>query len=141
MNNNTKRTEKLRLMAIAIVGLLVIATGTLYSYTAFKNGDIAGGLLGAIIAIIILVFAILVYKRGNTDLKNGFPIKDERSQRVLEKASSRAFYVSLYLLLAVGFVSDSLINFRDVSQATGLTVGGMALLFAAFWAYYSRKEI
>lgn len=135
------KKDKIRLTAIAIISLFVIVTGALFSYGSFKNGEVMGGILGVIIAIIILAFAISVFIRGNRDMKKGFPLQDERSKRVLEKASSRAFYVSLYLLLAVGFLSDNLIKFRDVSQATGVAVGGMAILFAIFWAYYNRKEI
>ena len=52
-----------------------------------------------------------------------------------------AFYVSLYLLLAVGFLSEDFISFRDVSQATDISVGIMALLFAIFLIYYNKKEI
>ncbi len=141
MKNNAKRNERLRLIIIVIISLFVIVTGALFSYSSFKSGEAAGGILGAIIAIIILAFAITVYRRGNKDMKKGFPLQDERSRRVLEKASSLAFYISLYLLLAVGFLSDDIIKFRDVSQATGITVGCMALLFAVFWAYYNKKEI
>ncbi|MFH1770588.1 MAG: DUF2178 domain-containing protein [archaeon] len=136
MNNN-----KIRLLAILIVSLLVIVTGILFSYTAFSKGNFAGGISGAIIAIIILTFAFFVFKRGNRDLKEGFPLKDERSRRVIEKASSKAFLISLYLLLAVGWLSDDLINFRDVSQATGIIVGIMALIFAICWIYYNRQTI
>ena len=72
-------------------------------------------------------------------MKEGYPLKDERSKKVIEKASSLAFYVTLYLLLAIGFLSEDVIKFRDVSQATSLAVGGMAILFAVFWAYYNGK--
>jgi uncharacterized membrane protein len=58
----------------------------------------------------------------------------------MEKASSKAFYVSLYLLLVIGFLSDEKIKFRDVSQAMSAAIGAMAILFAIFWAYYSRKD-
>ena len=34
---------------------------------------------------------------------------------------------------------DGVINFRDVSQATGAAVGGMAILFLIFWIYYNQK--
>jgi len=125
----SKRTDKLRMMAMIVVSLFVIATGTFFSLKAFMGGDIGGGILGGMIAIIILIFAIFVFTRGNRDLKNGFPLKDERSIRVLEKASSKAFYVSIYLLLAVGFLSEGVIKFRDVSQATSIAVAGMAVLF------------
>ena len=100
-----------------------------------------GGLLGIIIALIILIFAMVVFVRGNRDLKEGFPLKDERSKRVLEQAASTSFYISLYLLLAIGFLSDNLIPFKDISQATSVAVGCMALLFLIFWIYYNHKEI
>ena len=137
----TKAKDKIRLIAIIIVSILVIATGALFAVSAFRKGEIAGGILGILIALIILAFAVIVYSRGNRDLKKGFPIHDERSRKVLDKASSRAFYLSLYLLLLIGFLSDKIIIFRDVSQATGVSVGVMALLFLGFWAYYNKKEM
>ncbi len=139
--NKTARNNKIRLTAIIILSLLVTATGILWMITSFGNGDFAGGIFGAIIAITILAFALFVFVRGNRDLKEGYPLKDERSRRVIEKASFTSFYVSLYLLLAMGYFSDDLIPFRDVSQATSVAVGGMALLFLIFWLYYNRKEI
>ena len=139
--NNRKGRDRARLTAIVIISLLVIITGALFSAKAFMNKDIPGGILGIIIALIILSFAVIVYRRGNRDLKNGYPLHDERSRRVLEKASSTSVDVSLYRLLAVGFGSDALINFRDVSQATGISVGGMAILFLIFWAYYNKKHL
>ena len=74
-------------------------------------------------------------------MKDGFPLQDERSKKVMEKASSKAFYISLYFLLAIGFLSDDVIQFRDVSQATSLAVGGMAVLFAICWFFYNRRAV
>ena len=138
---NQTRIDKARLIAIIIISIVVILTGALFAFQSFNKGNLGGGVLGIIIALIILIFAIMVYKRGNRDLKGGYPLKDERSKRVLEKASSMAFYVSLYVLLAFGFLSEDLISFRDVSQATSIAVGCMALLFLIFWIYYNRKPM
>lgn len=137
--NNTKSKDKIRMVAILIVSLLVIITGAFFIIGAVKREDIAGAIPGGFIAIIILIFAISVYIRGNKDLKRGLPLKDERSRKVVEKASLKAFLVSIYLLLAIGILSEEVITFRDVSQATGITVGIMAVLFAVFWIYYNRK--
>jgi len=141
MKTKTKKNEKVRLIAIVIISLFVIITGALFSYSSFRNENISGGILGIIIAIIILMFAIIVYKRGNRDLRGGYPLKDERSKRVLEKAMSMSFLVSIYMLLAIGFLSDDIIKFRDVSQATSLAIGVMAILFLIFWIYYNKKKI
>ena len=135
-----KGNDKIRLVAIIIVSLLVITTGSIFSLNSLLQGDVIGSLLGGIIATIIVVFAIIVFVRGSRSLKEGFPLHDERSRKVLEKASSKAFYVSLYILLGIGFISET-ITFRDVSQATSVAVGIMAILFAVFWAYYSRREL
>jgi len=139
--NKKIKHDKLRLFAIIILSLFVIVTGALFSVFAFRKGELAGGILGIIIAVSILLFALFVFRRGNRDLKEGYPLHDERSRRVMEKATSKAFYVSLYLLLVIGFLSDDIIRFRDVSQATSITVGGMAILFLIFWIYYHKKEI
>jgi uncharacterized membrane protein len=139
--NKKMRNDRIRLTAILILGLLVIATGTLLFVTALMKGDISRAILGAVIALSILALALFSFIKGNRDLKEGYPLKDERSRRVIEKATYMAFLVSLYLLLAIGWLSDDIIKFRDVSQATGVAVGGMALLFLIFWVYYHKKEI
>lgn len=141
MKDNPKRNDRVRLIAIILVSLFVIVTGAFFSTTALRRGDVAGAILGGLIALIVLAFAIIVFVRGSSDMKKGFPLQDERSKRVMEKAATKAFYVSLYLLLALGFLSDEIIEFRDVSQATSVAVGGMALIWIIFWAYYNGKEI
>lgn len=138
---DTNIKERMRLILFAAISLVVIATGVLFWINAYLKGDVAGGIFGALIAFSIFAFAFFIFKKGSRDLREGYPLKDERSTRVKEKASSRAFYVSLYLLLLVGLLSDSVIKFRDVSQAMSATVGGMAILFAAFWMFYNKKEL
>lgn len=140
-DNKIPTKDKARLIGILTLSIIVILTGTLFSVKTLMKGDILGGILGGVIAAIILAFAIFVYIRGNRDLKEGYPLKDERSKKVIEKASSLSFFVSLYLLLGIGMLSEHTIKFRDVSQATGVAVGGMAILFLLSWLYYNRKEI
>jgi len=135
------KKDKIRMISIIIVSWFVIVTGTLFSLESFMKGNFVGGFIGALIAVIILAFAIFVYKRGNKDLKEGYPLRDERSNKVMQKAMSMAFLVSIYVLLVIGWFSESLIKFRDVSQATGLAIGIMALLFFAFWVYYNKKGL
>ncbi len=141
MKAKNKTRDRVRLIAIVIISILVIVTGALFAYGSFRNNNVPGGILGIIVALIILIFALIVYKRGKKDLRRGLPLKDERSKKVMQKAMSMAFLVSLYMLLLLGFLSDKIIKFRDVSQATGISVGIMAVLFAIFWAYYNKKAI
>ncbi len=139
MKPKTRGKERIRLVAITLICIIVIVTGILFSLQSFIKREIWGGIIGILIAVIIVTFAVIVVRRGNRDMRKGYPVQDERSKKVLEKASSRAFYVSLYILLAIGFLSNK-IRFRDISQATSVAVGIMALLFLIFWIYYNKKE-
>jgi len=138
---NPARKDKVKMIFLLILSFLVIATGSLWAFTSIRKGDIGGAISGGIIALIILIFALFVFIRGSKDMKQGHPLEDERSKRVMEKAMSMAFIVTLYLLLGIGWLSEDIIKFRDVSQATGAAIGGMAILFAIFWLYFNKKEI
>ena len=135
------KNNGIRTMMIALVILSIITVGVLASIKSFRDEGVTGGIIGIIISLIILGFFIFIFRRSNKSIKRGYPLKDERSNKITQKAMSMSFLVSLYLLLAIGFLSEDLIKFRDVSQATGVTVGGMAILFLIFWVYYSKKEI
>jgi len=135
------RKDRFRMMAIMIISIVVIITGILFAFMSFRNGEVGGGILGIVIIVTILAFAIIVYKRGNRDLKEGFPLKDERSRRVVEKAGHLSFMLSLYLLLGISMLLDSIISFRDQSQVLNVIVGLMALLFAISWLYYNKRAV
>ena len=141
MKANPERRDRLRLTGILILSFLLIATGSLWAFNSIRRGDIGGAISGSIIALIILIFAFFVFTRGSKDVKQGYPLEDERSKRVMEKAMALAFLATLYLLLGIGWLSEDIIKFRDVSQATGAAIGGMAILFAIFWLYFNKKEI
>lgn len=129
---------RIRLLAILGVCIAVIITGIIFATTTYLRGDTVGAVISAIISTIIVAFAIFTYVRGNRDLKAGIPYRDERGRKVIEKASSISFILSIYLLLAIGFFEKF---FRDVSQATGLAIGVMAIIFAVSWVYYNRQEL
>jgi len=129
-----------KIKAAFMLVLAVAVAGGLFMY-AFTSGNLGYSVVLVFIAAILLIFFGLFALRRYRDAAKGMPFEDERSRRVMEKATSKAFYVSLYLLLAIGFLSDDVIKFRDVSQATSAAVGGMAILFFAFWIYYNNKEI
>jgi len=57
----------------------------------------------------------------------------------MKSALAQAYLLSIWLLLILGWASEDLINFRDVSQAMGVGVAGMAILFGLSYIYFSRK--
>ena len=133
MAGNTIKSMLLFLLAVSVAGGLIA-----YAITSPSLGYTS--ILVSIAAILLVIFGVFALRRYR-DAKMGLPFEDERSRRIMEKAASKSFYVTLYVLLAIGIFSEGAIQFRDVSQATGTAVGIMALLWFAFWIYYGRMEI
>jgi uncharacterized membrane protein len=141
MKTNNKTGNNARIWLLIIISLTVIVTEVFFWMNAHARGDTGGAISGALIAVVIIAFSIIALLRWNKDIKAGYPLEDERSRRVKEKASSSAFYISLYMLLLIGLLSDHIIKFRDPSQVITTSVGGMALLFAACWLFFNRREV
>jgi uncharacterized membrane protein len=130
--------NKIKALFMAVLAVVVATTLIIYSLGAGEGIYSAGIII--IAAILVIFFGLFAFRRYK-DASEGLPFEDERSRKVLEKSSSASFYVTLYLLLAIGILSENTISFRDVSQATGVAVGLMGLLFFVFWIYYNKKEI
>jgi len=133
-------SSELRAALIVVVAGLVILTFLLWSVTALKKGDILQGVFVSAIAIIILAIAIIHLKRIYGSVKKGLPVEDERSKKVMTNALAKAYLISLFWLLAISWASYNIIEFRDVSQAIGAGIAGMAVIFGICYWYFNRKE-
>jgi len=131
--------DKTKTILMGILSVLFIATLLLWIGTVLKKGLVGDALIIAVPAAILAVLAIGIFVRNYKSVKGGFPIEDERSTRVMEKAMAKAYLISIYLLLAISWASDGMIKFRDVSQGMGAGIMGMAVIFALCWLYYSRR--
>ena len=95
-----------------------------------------------VVIVALAVVALFMAVRSLREMRSGFPLQDERSMALSMRAGNRAFYVSLYLLLLMGFAFA-------VLEDQGLIVSNAELLFVVvalmgsihiiFSAYYNRK--
>jgi hypothetical protein len=71
--------------------------------------------------------------------KRGEPVEDELSKKIMQKASSLSFYISIYFWLAIGYFSDR----TDLEAHTLIGTGilGMALIFFTCWIIIRFKGI
>ena len=83
-----------------------------------------------IIAILVLFSLILAVSRIGS-LKKGLPAEDELSKKLLKNAAARSYYFSLYLWLALSYLSSEGKIEQDKFFAIGIV--GMAVLFAVHW--------
>lgn len=83
------------------------------------------------VIFVVVVFALLLGYKRLSSTKKGEPAEDEMSRKVMQKASSISFYISLYLWLAIGYFSDRF-NY-ETHTVIGAGILGMAVTFAICW--------
>ena len=115
---------------ILIVAALIIVAVVIWILSSsgnFKLIDIAN--FGIIFVLVAL--AILLGYRRLSSARRGEPTEDELSKKVMRKASSLAYYISLYLWLLIMFLSDKL-NY-ETHTIIGMGILGMAVVFVVCW--------
>jgi len=135
------RGAKIKPLFMLVLAVVIAMTFLLYAVMEFLDGEIGYPVLLILIAAILIVLFGWIALARYRDSQRGLVSEDERSRRVMEKATSRSFMVGIYALLLIGWLSDDIIHFRDVSQATGAAILVIAISFFCFWIYYNRKEI
>jgi peptidoglycan/LPS O-acetylase OafA/YrhL len=125
-------------MLIFIVATLVVVTTLIWiltSRSAFKPADLV--MYGVI--IVVVGFALFIGYKRLTSVKKGEPAEDELSKKVLQKTAAMSYYVSLYLWLAVMYISGK----KDYEPHVFLSAGilGMAVIFALCWLVYNFRGV
>ena len=140
------KKDKTKLFLVAFITIAVLVTALVYGFIVTIKGDITiGSMIPLFIPLIVIFFMTFFIIRRYRDIKQGVPFEDERSKKVMTLAAAKAFYVSLYWLLAISWFeslfAEKLFNgeYLDASQTVGGGIAGMALFFFIFWFYYNRK--
>jgi uncharacterized membrane protein len=133
------KKDKKRVLLIGVGALLFVSTLVLFAMTSIKIGNVIIGAGSIIIAVVVAIFAAFIITRKYDSVKKGFPLEDERTKNIMQLAGYRAFLVSIYWLLALSWLSDDWITFRDPSQALGMGILGMAIIFGLSWLYTSAR--
>ena len=137
------KNDKFRLIVMAILAVLVLGTAILYFI--YRKETNSGALVPFLIPVILVMFMIFFIKRRYKDVKEGMPMEDERSKKVIMQASAASFQFSLYWLLVISwfepFFARTLFGVEklDASQTVGGAISGMAIFFFIFWLYYDKK--
>jgi len=102
-----------------------------------------------VVSVLILVsmalVAVLVARKRQKELKSGFPPEDERSRALNMRAGYLAFWVSIYLCLALGwiigaFVDESTTDFLSVGEMMFVLTAAMGISYLAIRAVLTRGK-
>ena len=99
----------------------------------------SGGILAAIVLVGIFAFWRILKER-----RSGFPLKDERTQRITGTAATYALYFGSYFMLAlmaVNLLSEMFTEapLLEAGYALAISVLVQSLAFIGVYAYFFRK--
>jgi len=121
-----------RTIIIFIVAALVLTSLIVWALNAKMTGNIqeilmmAGGL-------ILVGFAIYVaVTRARSSMRKE-PPEDELSRKIMVKASSLSYYISIYLWLFLMYISDRVT--WETHTLLGAGILGMAIIFFLSWLW------
>lgn len=121
---------------ILLISLLVVITTGLWIYFSKKPLN-SGEILQFGVIFIIVLFAVFLGVRRLNGMKQGLPSEDEFSKKLMEKASSRSYYISIWLWLIMMYIGYEKTDHPEKLFGAGIL--GMAIIFALSWVYYRFK--
>jgi predicted membrane protein len=118
--------------------IMVSITFAMWFFQEFKNKEMSlETVFIPVFMIIILSLLVMVFVHNYKSIKQNEPVEDERSKKATMRAASLSFFISIYLLLFIGWFGDD--YFERASQATGLAIGIMAVIFISLLLYFQKR--
>ena len=116
-----------------IVSTFVLATTILWLLNTEKPINIVEIVQFGIIFVLVGLGVFVVISRLKSEIRRE-PVEDELSIKIMRKASSTAYYISIYMWLGFGYISDKVK--LESHTLIGAGILGMALLFLISWIFY-----
>ena len=123
---------------ILLIGVVTLSLGAWVYYSKNDSLEIADLMQYAII-VVLVAFALIIGIRRLKSERRGEPAEDELSKKIMQKATSTAFYISLYWWLVMSYLSE---NWEmETGSVIGRGILGMALIFVLSWFFYKMKGV
>jgi peptidoglycan/LPS O-acetylase OafA/YrhL len=129
------KTMKKSYLAI-IISTLVLAP-TIIWLISTKTSLAFPGITQFGIILVLIGFGVFVGLTRLKSDKRGEPAEDELSKKILQKASSVSYYISLYLWLGIMYYSDK--TTIETHTLIGAGILGMAVIFFISWLFYKIR--
>lgn len=127
-----------RTIVIFILSALVLTLSAFWFANA--KTDLNPGLMMQFGVLVMVVgLAVFIGVKRLRSARRGEPAEDELSRRIMVKASSVSFYISIYLWLFIMFFSERL----DMPNHTliGMGIVGMTVVLVLSWAILSIRGL
>ena len=113
---------------IFVIAALVLIPLALWALNV--RGDIQEVLMISVVFLLV-GFAVLVGINRLKSHRNNEAPEDELSKKVMTKASSLSFYISIYFWLVMSYISDRVS--LETQSLIGMGIVGMSVIFFLSW--------
>ncbi|MDD4902317.1 MAG: DUF2178 domain-containing protein [Patescibacteria group bacterium] len=135
---NQKNDKKRFLAMVILLACLIVIIAAWGMFDYLNNGQKSGlGVL--VIALIVAAFGFRFIKIKYNSLKQGEPLKDERSRKLETKAGAYAFYIGIYWLLGLSLAIDFFHLSIPADSVPSIGIAGMAIIFGLAYWHLNRK--
>jgi peptidoglycan/LPS O-acetylase OafA/YrhL len=127
-----------KIIPVLVVSLLVIGATILWisgSEFSLPTAEI----VQFIVIFLLVGFGIYVAINRLRSVRRGEPAEDELSKRILQKASSLSYYISLYLWVAMIYIKDRITVDTEVLLGSGIL--GMAVIWAVLVIWFKVRGL
>ena len=128
-------------IVIFMVSTLVLAGMAAWALKGKIEGN-TGEIAMAGVVFILVGFAAALGVSRLRSRRRGEPAEDELSKRIMTRASSLAYYVSIYLWLFIMYISDK--TTLPAQSIVGTGIAGMAVVFLLCWLgvkFFGMKDV
>jgi len=119
---------------IAVISVSVLVGMIFWLITSNKALDLKESLM-IIIQVVVVGFALVIAFGRLRSQKQNLPAEDELSKSIKRKGAATAYYLSLYMWLAMMLFEEHIEMERSTFIGAGIM--GMALIFALSWVYHN----
>lgn len=119
-----------RTIVMFLVGALALVALVIWALKGHFSGNVREILNGGIV-LVLVGFALFLGVSRLRSRRRGEPAEDEMSKGTMTRASSLSYYVSIYLWLFVGYISDK--TSLPAHSLIGGGIMGMAVVFLLCW--------
>ena len=130
-----------KMIIIFAVSTLVLAGMAAWALKGNIEGK-TGEIVMAGVVFILVGFAAALGASRLRSRRRGEPAEDELSKRIMTRASSLAYYVSIYLWLFIMYISDK--TTLPAHSIVGTGIAGMAVVFLLCWLgvkFFGMKDV
>lgn len=113
-----------------VISALVLLSLAVWALKGYISGNTQEILIAAIVLVLVGFAVYLGVSRIRSRLRRE-PGEDELSRKVMTRASSLAYYISIYFWLFIMYVSDK--TSLEAHSLVGVGILGMAVIFLLCW--------